>query len=100
MFDRDWNLVHIENVTDFTRSDLKKGGRPWVTQHGDMLYVSYDVDTVNAITKEEEMKWQAYISVYKILEGPQEIDLTMPLFTVGIITLAAIVVICIIKKKS
>jgi hypothetical protein len=45
VFDRNWNLMHIENVTDFARSDNKKGGRPWVILHGDSLYVSYDVDT-------------------------------------------------------
>ena len=99
VFDRDWNLVHIENVTDFTRSDQKKGGRPWVILHGDLLCVSYDVDTVNETTEEEEMKWQAYVSVYKILEEPQGVDLTVPLLTVGIISVAALAVICTIKKK-
>ena len=99
VFDRDWNLVHIENVTDFTRSDQKKGGRPWVILHGDLLYVSYDVDTVNETTEEEEMKWQAYVSVYRILEEPQGVDLTIPLLTLGIISVAALAVICTIKKK-
>lgn len=99
VFDRDWNLIHIENVTNFVRSDNKVGGRPWVIRHGDMLYLSYDVDTMNATTEQEEMKWQSYISVYKILELPQEGDLTIPLLTVSIISVAAIVVIYTIKKK-
>jgi hypothetical protein len=99
VFDRDWNLIHIENVTDFTRSDLKKGGRPWVIQHGDMLYVSYDVDTVNVTTEEEELKWQAHVSIYKILELTQGADLTLPLLTVGIISVAAIAITYAIKKK-
>jgi len=99
VFDRNWNLIHIENVTNFVRSDCKKGGRPWVILHGDLLYVSYDVDTVNATTEEEEMKWQAHVSIYKILELPQEGDLTEPLLIASIVFASAIVVIYIIKKK-
>jgi hypothetical protein len=99
VFDREWNLVHIENVTDFARSDYKKGGRPWVILHGDMLYVSYDVDTVNTTTEEEELKWQAHVSIYKILELTQGVDLTLPLLTAGIISIGAIAITYAIKKK-
>jgi hypothetical protein len=99
VFDRDWNLVHIEIVTDFARSDNKKGGRPWVILHGDSLYVSYDVDTVNITTEEEELKWQAHVSIYKILELTQDVDLTLPLLTAGFISVAVIAVTYAIKKK-
>jgi hypothetical protein len=99
VFDRNWNLMHIENITDFARSDNKKGGRPWVILHGDSLYVSYDVDTVNITTEEEELKWQAYISIYKVLSLTQGIDLILPLLTVGIISVAVIAIAYAIKKK-
>lgn len=64
-FDRNWNLLDDVAVTNFTPSDYKKAGRPWVILHENRLYVSYDVDTVNPATQEEELKWQAYVSIYK-----------------------------------
>jgi hypothetical protein len=67
VFDRNWDLVHDRIVTNFTRSDNKMGGRPWVILHGNRLYVSYDVDAVNSTTQEEEAKWQAYVSIYEIM---------------------------------
>lgn len=99
VFDRDWNLVQIENVTDFARSDCKKGGRPWVILHGNLLYLSYDVDTVNATTEEEEKKWQAYVSIYKISELTQGDDLTWLLLTVGVIAVAVVAITYAVKKK-
>jgi hypothetical protein len=66
VFDRDWNLKFDEAVTNFTLADDHKGGRPWVILHGNRLYVSYDVDTVNKTTEEEEKKWQAHVSIYEI----------------------------------
>jgi hypothetical protein len=99
VFDRNWNLLHTENVTDFTRSDYKKGGRPWVILHGNLMYVSYDVDTVNITTEEEQLKWQAYVSIYEISELIQDVDLTLPLLTAGLISVAVIAVTYAIKKK-
>ncbi len=99
VFDRSWNLVHTENVTDFVRSDNKKGGRPWVILHGNLLYVSYDVDTVNITTEEEELKWQAYLSIYKISESMESSDLTWTLLTVGAIAVALVAITCAVKKK-
>ena len=37
----EWNLVDDVAVTSFTPSDLQFTGRPWVTLHGNRLYVSY-----------------------------------------------------------
>jgi hypothetical protein len=67
-FDRDWNLLEDVAVTNFTRSDNKKAGRPWVVLHDNQLYVSYDVDTVVPGTEEERASWQAYVSVYDLLQ--------------------------------
>jgi hypothetical protein len=68
-FDRDWNLLEDVAVTNFAISDLKKGGRPWVIYFKNRLYISYDVDTVNPDTHEEDLKWQAYVSIYELPPG-------------------------------
>ena len=65
--DRDRNLVDDVAVTSFALSDNKKGSRPWVILHDDRLYVSYDVDTVDPVTQEENREWQAYVSVYELV---------------------------------
>jgi hypothetical protein len=68
-FDRDWNLLEDVAVTSYTPQDGKQPGRPWLILHGDRLYVSYDVDTANHVTHEEDLKWQAYVSVYEFAQG-------------------------------
>lgn len=99
VFDRNWNLVHTENVTDFARSDYRKGGRPWVILHENLLYLSYDVDTVNVTTEEEEKKWQAYVSIYDISGLRQGDALIWPLLVGGAVVLAAVAVTYVIMKK-
>jgi hypothetical protein len=99
VFDRNWNLLHTENVTDFTRSDYKKGGRPWVILHRNLMYVSYDVDTVNITTEEEQLKWQAYVSIYEISELIQSNDYAWPLLTIGVVAVAVVAITYRVKKK-
>ncbi len=65
-FDRDWNLVDNVAVTNFTPSDNKQAGRPWVILHGNRLYVSYDVDTIDPATREEQLRWEANVSIYEL----------------------------------
>jgi hypothetical protein len=65
-FDRDWNLVDDVAVTSFTPADNKQPGRPWVILHGNRLYVSYDLDTIDPATHEEQHQWQANVSVYEL----------------------------------
>lgn len=67
-FDRDWNPVARVPVTRFSMSDLVQGGRPALLQLGKRLYVSYDVDAVNASTHEERKQWECRIAVYEIEE--------------------------------
>ncbi len=69
-FDRDWNLIADMAVTRYTIPDNRQPGRPWVTLHDNRLYVSYDVDTIDPTTKEEQGKWQAYVSVYELTQKP------------------------------
>jgi hypothetical protein len=64
-FDRDWNLVDKVAVTSFALSDNEAPGRPWVILHGNRLYVSYDVDTLDPATGADHKLWQAYVSVYE-----------------------------------
>jgi hypothetical protein len=65
-FDRDWNLLDDTAVTDFTPADKKQPGRPWVILHKNSLYVSYDCDSVDAVTGEEMLSWQAFVKVYEL----------------------------------
>ena len=70
IFDRDWNPVEDVAVTNYVISDNRQPGRPWVILHDNHLYVSYDEDTINPETHEEEKKSQAYISVYELINIP------------------------------
>ncbi|MBW2964907.1 hypothetical protein KY363_05615 [Candidatus Woesearchaeota archaeon] len=65
-FDSDWNLLEDIPVTNYTPSDNKQLGRPWLMLHENKLYVSYDLDTSDPVTHEEHLKWQAYISIYEL----------------------------------
>ena len=65
-FDRDWNLLEDIAVTNYTPADNMQTGRPWVVLHGDRLYVSYDLDTRDSVTHEEDGKGQAIVCVYEL----------------------------------
>jgi len=69
-FDRDWNLVDDIPVTDYAVADNKQTGRPWVILHGNRLYVSYDLDTMDPVTRSEDLKGQAIVSVYELAAMP------------------------------
>jgi len=69
VLDRDWNILQDIAVTNFTVSDNRKAGRPWIMLYGNNVYVSYDVDTVDPVTLEEDLDWQAYVSIYEIERG-------------------------------
>jgi hypothetical protein len=68
-FDRDWNLVDDVAVTSFVPSDSLFTGRPWVLQHGNRLYVSYDVVPL----PEDLSKIEGLVSVYEIVETPSSV---------------------------
>lgn len=72
-FDRDWNLLEDLAVTDFSPSDLRQPGRPWLILHGNLLYLSYDLDTIDPVTHEEQLQWQAFISCYELLRSPRRV---------------------------
>jgi hypothetical protein len=69
-FDRNWNLLQDTAVTSFKPSDNRQPGRPWVIVHDNHLYVSYDVDTIDPATQQEQLKWQAFVSVYELTQKP------------------------------
>ncbi len=89
-FDRNWNLLHDATITNFTYGGDKKGGRPWVILHGGLLYVSYDVDTVNVTTWEEEKKWQAYVSIFEISQVTQGVPWPSLILAAGIMVVAVV----------
>ncbi len=66
VFDKDWNLLYDEAITNYLPKDHRQPGRPWVILHNNFLYVSYDIDTIDPKTNQEQLKWQAYVSIYKL----------------------------------
>ncbi len=69
-FDRNWNLLEDIAVTSYAISDNMQTGRPWVLLHGNRLYVSYDLDTMDPVTRSENMHGQAIISIYELTQTP------------------------------
>ena len=65
VFNQDWELLADTPVTNFQPGERKAAGRPWVMQHGNRLYVSYDVNTMNA-QGETNFDWQCLVSVYEV----------------------------------
>jgi len=70
-FDRDWNLIEDIPVTSFTWADLRQPGRPYLLLHGNRLYVSYDCDTIDPVTHQENVKGQAYVVMYEVAAAPR-----------------------------
>lgn len=66
VFDHDWNLLQDEAITNYLPSDHRQPGRPWVIIHNDRLFVSNDIDTIEPKTNQEHLKFQAYVSIYKL----------------------------------
>jgi len=73
IFDREWNLLETIHVTEFRPEDRKNAGRPSVTQYGNRLYFSYDVDTnTNGQTN---FDWQAIVKIYEFVDlSSRQID--------------------------
>ena len=74
-FDMDWNLLEDVALTNFTPTDYLQAGRPWVIQHGNRLYVSYDIDPLDSVTLDEKLNWQAVVSIYEI-SSPASVEET------------------------
>jgi hypothetical protein len=65
-FDSSWNLLEDIAVTSFTPQDYKQPGRPWLILRDNRLYLSYDQDTVDPVTGQEELKGQAFVKIYEL----------------------------------
>lgn len=65
IYDQDWNLVERVAVTNFVASDHVGTGRPSVIIQDGKLYVSYDVETFDAKTREENKDWSCTVSIYE-----------------------------------
>lgn len=68
-FDRDWNLSEDIAITNYAIADNIQTGRPWVILHGNRLYVSFDLDTVDPVTRTESKNWQALVSVFELTQS-------------------------------
>ena len=67
VFDKNWNLLESVPVTDyFTQNDNTSPGRPSVILQDGNLYVSYDVETFDPETHEENKDWQCHVKTYEI----------------------------------
>ncbi len=73
-FDQDWNLLEDVAVTDYAPEDDRLPGRPYLLMHDDRLYVSYDCDTIDSVTQEENLQWQAFVSVYALGETSGQVQ--------------------------
>jgi hypothetical protein len=91
--------VHDEAITNFVYGGDRKGGRPWVIRHGNLLYVSYDVDTVNMTTREEEKKWQAYVTIFEILQVPPSVPWPLIALTAGIVVAVVVAATYIFLRR-
>jgi hypothetical protein len=75
-FDRDWNLIEDVAVTKYAISDNKQTGRPWVLLHNNRLYISYDLDSMDAVTRSELGVGKPAVSVYELTPGSSSIKQT------------------------
>ncbi len=60
VFDKNWETVEIVDVTDLPGEEDLMAGRPSVMQHGDKIYVSYDVSHF------EGLDWACVVDVFEI----------------------------------
>jgi hypothetical protein len=91
-FDLNWNLLQDVAITNFTYLGDRVAGRPWVILHGNLLYVSYDVDTMNSTMHQEEKLWQAYVSIFEISQVTQGESWPWLTLSVGIFVVVVLVV--------
>ncbi|MFC2084157.1 T9SS type A sorting domain-containing protein [Bacteroidota bacterium] len=72
-FDRDWNLLEDIAVTSFLPDHNKQPGRLWIILNDNK---SYDQDKVDSTSGEEQLQWQAYVSVYELKKNSTSVKLT------------------------
>lgn len=66
IFDKGWNSVENIAVTSFVADDFTHAGRPSVVLENGKLYVSYDVETFDPKTREENKDWQCTVDIYDL----------------------------------
>lgn len=66
IFDKDWNFVENIEITNFVADDATAAGRPSVVLENGKLYVSYDVETFDPKTHEENKDWQCIVDIYDL----------------------------------
>jgi hypothetical protein len=68
-FDRNWNLIEDIAVTNYAIADNMQTGRPWVILHGNRLYVSFDLDTMDPVMRTEKANGQAIVSIFELTQS-------------------------------
>lgn len=66
IYDSNWAQVSLTKVTDNLFTDGINSNRPFLLKVGNLLYVSYDVETYNPNSGENHKNWQAHVKVYEI----------------------------------
>lgn len=65
IYNEDWDLVEKVAVTNIESSDHSGAGRPSVIIEDGKIYVSYDLETFDAKTREENKDWSCTVSIYE-----------------------------------
>lgn len=66
IYDENWDLLEDVAVTNYSKTDGKQPGSPYVMLHDSKLYVSYVTASMDPVTYEEGKDGQTFVSVYDI----------------------------------
>lgn len=67
IFDESWQLLENIPVTDINFGQGDSSGRPSVILQDEKLYVSYDLETFNTATREENKDWECEVKIYEFI---------------------------------
>lgn len=68
VYDASWNSITTINVSNFPIvANGYNANRPYITKVGNLLYISYDVESyINAPPPVNQKDWQAHVKVYQV----------------------------------
>ncbi|MCX8068876.1 MAG: hypothetical protein N2738_00050, partial [Thermodesulfovibrionales bacterium] len=66
IFDAEWNILTEVQVTNYSYSNGINAQRPFLIKVGKLIFISYDLETYNTTTGENNKDWQSQVDVYQI----------------------------------
>lgn len=75
VYDVNWNQVGLQQVTNNLYSDGLNAQRPFLCKQGNLLYVSYDLETYDPSSGINNKDWQAHVDIFQVT-----VPLTVPAF--------------------